>query len=370
MKRILFPLAAVVLCTGHLWARQTGGSWTQGATTQSTATSPLWKERERDLALVQHIQRHLKDPADGLALAADRRDLRRVVSGAARAASRAAVPGTQVTEDDLLAQLGIIAELWNLRVNDRTAFAMMPRERLELVDRVQATLTKLAGQVKGVDRDRVVPSLQHELDVLRLYGQGRGEIPERGIEMALVIADAASTGRPATSSMGYPAPVPPGSGPTAPPAGYPTPPPPATPPAPPGAYPPPPPAPPSGPRPPSQLPPGYAAYAGTFTLTCLTERNRAGDAGDSAMMLRVADCWAREHSWPGWGGQTIEAIDWAIELAYLDRDCAEIDSALNRLRTLGPGAGFLPAEGAKLPELARAGEEHKAWLRSHGGCKQ
>ena len=40
------------------------------------------EQRERELALVQHLRRHVADPGDGLSLAADRRDLLRMRAGA------------------------------------------------------------------------------------------------------------------------------------------------------------------------------------------------------------------------------------------------------------------------------------------------
>jgi hypothetical protein len=69
-------LAAVaILCLGPAAAGQSG--------------SAVRKQRERELALVQHLRRHLMDPGDGLALAADRRDLQRM---RARALQRRNLP--------------------------------------------------------------------------------------------------------------------------------------------------------------------------------------------------------------------------------------------------------------------------------------
>lgn len=362
MRRLLISTAACVLAVATSAAQ-----YPYPAAPATGAPSGLRLQRELELFLVEHVQRHLKDPGDGLSLAADLRDLRRVRSEAGEATASWTGARAPADENAALRELAIVAELWSLRVNGRTAFPMMPRERFQLVDRAQAALSKLAQEATGGVRDRFVPSMQHELQRLRAYGAGQGELSEAAIDASLAIADAASTGRPVQTKGGYPAVMPPGQGPPAPPPGYVTPPPPGQPP---GNQPPPPPLPPTrGQQTAPALPPGYAAYAQPLNPVCLADRASAAEQRDSEAMLRVADCWARDRRWPGWGAQALEAIEWAVDFAYLARNCAALDRAADRLRAIGPAASIYPQDRQTLTRITTEAEAMKAWLRARGVCR-
>lgn len=361
MTRLLISAAACVLAVATSAAQ-----YPYPAAPAAGAPSGLRLQRELELFLVEHIQRHLKEPGDGLSLAADLRDLRRVRSEAGAAIASRAGANTPADEEAALRDLAIVAELWALRVNGRTAFPMMPRDRFQQVDRAQAALSRLATVATAAGRDHFVPSMQQELQRLRAYGAGQGELSEAAIDASLAIADAASTGRPVQTKGGYPAAMPPGQGPPAPPPGYATPPPSGLPP---GNQPPPPPPPARGQPTAPALPPGYAAYAQPLNPVCLADRASAAEQRDSEAMLRVADCWARDRRWPGWGAQALEAIEWAVGFAYLARNCAAIDRAADRLRVIGPAANVYPEDRQALTRITAEAEAMKAWLRAQGVCR-
>ena len=57
---------------------------------------------------------------------------------------------------------------------------------------------------------------------------------------------------------------------------------------------------------------------------CQTLRTAAGVAQGVSEMVRAAECWTRTPTWPGWGAQALEGLDWAISLAILERKCTAL----------------------------------------------
>ena len=84
------------------------------------------EQAERELALVRHLHRHVLEPSDGLALAADRRDLQRRGPGAPAGAALS----SGASDVELLGQLTILTDLWHARVIGRAPFHRMPPEQL------------------------------------------------------------------------------------------------------------------------------------------------------------------------------------------------------------------------------------------------
>src|ERR1044071_2334625 len=72
------------------------------AAVHAQTDSPAREQRERELALAQHLRRPLRDPGDALALAADRRDLLRVRAGTAGIPLPSAAPGAAMSDAALL----------------------------------------------------------------------------------------------------------------------------------------------------------------------------------------------------------------------------------------------------------------------------
>lgn len=349
-----------------------------GAVTVAAAqpSAPLREQRERELALVRHIHRHIVRPGDGLALAADRRDLERARVGASPAGTPTQALSVRGASDlDLLDRLSVALDIWYARIVERTPFHLMPRDRLERLGRADQAIGQLQSRASSADRDRFLPEMREELQALTRFASGQGEVPEAAIDLALGLADQASTGRPVVG----PYPVAP-AGPAGPGAAYPpvnpapgSPGPPSLIP-PPGAMPPPVPPPSSGPAP-YTLPPGYANYvpgsaavATATTSACQLLRQSAGASGSVNDMLRAAECWTRLQAWPGWGAQSLEALDWAATYARLDRDCAMLGEVIARLRELGRPIAAT-GEGADVAALADRAEFDRRLLRAGGRCR-
>jgi hypothetical protein len=353
-------LLAIVLLAGPAFAQ---------------AASPMREQRERELALVRHIHRHIVAPGDGLALAADRRDLQRMRIGTPDPPLPPPPVGADQNDDTLLKSLAVLADLWQARVNERVPFARM-RERSASLARAQQALGQLQSRAGNSDRDDFLVRAQDELQALTRFAAGQGEVSEAGIDLALAVADQASSGRPAAGPGTYPAgPAGPGQSPPAPggagaAAAYPPPvPSPLMPPLPPT----PPPAPTSGPTP-YALPPGYAGYTAEAATTggtiggCQVLRQSAGAAASASNMLRVAECWNQLTTWRGWAIQTEEALDWAMEFAKLDRDCQTLGDALDKLRELGKP---MAASGAAdVTALTTRGESDRRRLKGTGQCRE
>ena len=249
------------------------------------------------------------------------------------------MPGGASTGADASAgDLEILAEIWDARVNDRTPFRLLGRDRLQALDRAQQSLSRLATTMPASGRDRFVPAMQEELLMLRRDVQsGGGDLPDVAIEAALRLADARAAGRP----------VPPGPG-----SGGPSP-------------------PSSGSRPAPTLPPGYGATSPSppIVAACEVARDRAAESATAASMLDVVDCWARERASPVWSSQAIEALDWAVQYASIARDCVAIETVMARLRSFGRPPTPYPQDGRRLTELPSEGQARLAWLRTSGNCR-
>jgi hypothetical protein len=336
------------------------------------------EQRERELALVQHLRRHLMNPGDGLALAADRRDLQRMRAGAVAAVAPAPMPGVAMTDADLLDTLAVVADLWHARLDDRIPFGLMPRDRLSPLARAQAALGQLQSHATRGDRDHFMPEMLVEVQALSRFAAGQGDLSDQAIDVALRIADQAATGQPMLGAGPYPM-MPPGAGypPTAypPPSGsYPEspagqPPGPAGPPPPSG----PPPSPPSGGPSPYDLPPGYAGYAPSAqgvagSTGCQTLRQSASAAGSMTDMLRAAECWSGQPTWPGWAALVYEALDWAVTYARLDRNCDGLDTAIDKVRELGSKTAIAGLQ-TEMTSLAERAERERRWMRSQNLCR-
>ena len=327
----------------------------------------LLEQRQRELVLVRHLRQHVANPADGLALAADRRDLQRLRAGTPPAPpARSPAP----TDDDLIDSLRLLADLWHARLVDRTPFGMLPRERLAALTDVQRALGQLQARGGRSGLDAWLPEVQEELNALVRVASGQGEIGDLAIDQALGVADAAATGRPvmgpawgvtrAPGTEARPTEIYPGSGPGDPP---------------PGAYPVSgPPLPPGGGPTPYSLPSGYEAYSGATVAgaggiaACQTLRTAAGVSQSISDMVRAAECWTRMPTWPGWGAQSLEALDWATNLAAIERNCTALTTAIESLRELGPrlSAGGLTPE---VTAVARRAEMDHRRLRSQSLCR-
>ena len=338
------------------------------------------EQRDRELALVQHLRRHLVDPGDGIALAADRRDLQRM-RASTLAAPAQTVAGAVMTEEALLEALAVVADLWHARLDDRMPFGLMPRDRLSTLARAQEALGQLQSRARRGDRDRFVPEMMVEVQALSRLAAGQGEMSDQAIDVALRIADQAVTGRPMLGPGPYPT-MPPGAG--YPPAGNPpsgsypespggSPYGPAGPAPPPGAMPPPPPSPPAGGPSPYDLPPGYAGYAPAAqgvagSAGCQTLRQSASASESVTDMLRAAECWSQQSTWPGWAGQVHEALDWAAIYARLDRDCDGLDAVTDKIRELGSRTAIAGLT-SEMTGLAERAERDRRWMRGQDLCR-
>jgi hypothetical protein len=346
----------------------------------------LLEQRQREVVLVRHLRQHAADPSDGLALSADRRDLQRLRS---MTPLPLAPLSSSATDDELVDAVRVLTDLWYARVVERTPFGMMSRDRLAGLTQLQ----RAVGQLQSRGRrglETWLLQVQEEVAAMLRIASGQGEVNDATVDFALQIADAAAAGRPMIGPGAYPAgggpagvtgPAPyPGPGPyagTAPPGPGP------------GPGPGPAPYPPGAPYPPSgayaggppvtsgptpyTLPPGYEAYsagaAGAGGLTaCQTLRTAAGVSQGVSDMMRAAECWTRTPTWPGWGAQALEALDWAVNLAVAERQCTALQSTQESLRELGPrlsAGGLTPSVAA----LVRTAETEHRRLRSQGLCR-
>jgi hypothetical protein len=340
-----------------------------GAEGLTQGPSPiLLEQRQREVALVRHLRQHVADPADGLALAADRRDLQRLRSGTPQTAT--ALPSPSATNDELVDSLRILADVWYVRLVERTPFGLMPRERLAGLTAAQRAVGQLQSRGGRSGLDVWLPEVQDELNAVVRAASGQGEVSDPAIDMALSVADAAASGRPSIGPAWSPA-APgtgarspetySGSGPGGPPPGvfYP------------GS---PAPLPPSGGPTPYTLPPGYEAYSGAAAAgaggiaACQTLRTAAGVSQSISDMVRAAECWTRTPTWPGWGAQALEALDWATNLAAIERNCTALTTAIDSLRELGPrlSAGGLTPE---VTAVARRAQTDHRRLRGQSLCR-
>jgi hypothetical protein len=328
----------------------------------------LLEQRQRELVMVRHLRQHVADPGDGLALAADRRDLQRLRSGTV-ASSPVPLTGT-ASDDELVDAVGALVDVWYARLVERLPFAMMPRERLAALQRAQQAV----GQLQSRGRrglETWLPEVLLELNALMRASGGQGELQDGPIDVALQLADAAAAGRPMLAPAPYP-PVrggpgapPPGPGSVRPPATYP----PSTGP---GAYPSPP-LPPSGGPTPYSLPPAYEAYSGQAAgagghAACQTLRTSAGVSQSVADMVRAAECWARTPTWPGWGEQALESLDWAVSLAAAERNCQALRTVIDTVRENGPRLAAAGLTGG-VAALADRGEGERRRLQGQSLCR-
>ena len=134
------------------------------------------------------------------------------------------------------------------------------------------------------------------------------------------------------------------------------------------------PLPPGGGPTPYALPPAYEAYSGAAAagaggiVACQTLRTAAGVSQGINDMVRAAECWTRTPTWPGWGAQSLEALDWATNLAAIERNCTALATAIDAVRELGPrlaAGGLTPAVTA----LARRAESDHRRLRGQSLCR-
>ncbi len=332
----------------------------------------LLEQRQREVTLVRHLRQHVADPADGLALAADRRDLQRLRAGTPQVAAAPLAPSA--SDDELVDSLRVLADLWYQRLVDRTPFGLMSRERLAGLTEVQRALGQLQSRGGRAGLDVWLQEVQEELSALVRTASGQGEVSDGAIDIALRVADAAASGRPVIGPDSYPivgpptgaspGPVagpPPGSGPSGPPPGasYP------------GSSAP---LPPSGGPTPYALPPAYEAYGAAATAgaggiaACQTLRTAAGVSQSIGDMVRAAECWTRTPTWPGWGAQSLEALDWATSLAAIERNCTALATAIDTLKDLGPRLSTGgPTSAATV--LAHRAESDRRRLRGQSLCR-
>src|SRR3954465_15972305 len=114
------------------------------------------EQAERELALVRHVHRHVVEPSDGLALAADRRDLQRRGPGVTAATSLSPV----ASPVELLGGLTALTDLWYARIIGRTPFARMPREQLARTANAQRAIQELQARADPRARDTFFSGVQ------------------------------------------------------------------------------------------------------------------------------------------------------------------------------------------------------------------
>ena len=85
-------------------------------------------------------------------------------------------------------------------------------------------------------------------------------------------------------------------------------------------------------------------------------------------MVRAAECWTRTPTWPGWGAQSLEALDWATGLAAIERNCTALVTAIDSLKELGPQLSAGGLTGA-VTTVARRAEAARRRLRSQSLCR-
>ena len=311
------------------------------------------EQRARELALVRHVRQHLAAPEDGVALAADRVDLRTAVL---RTSSQT---GTGAPLD----ALAVVAETWHRRVNDRVPFSMMGPDALPRVNDARRALAQSMGSLSPTVRQRYASQFEHELIALTAYLSGRGDLPDDYIDRALMGADAGAAGRPAPYAGVAPGPSPYGV--PRPPVPYP---------GPPGPQPERPnpygefaqPAPDNPANPASGAGSAYGSAQQSGGAGCRASRVVAGDAFTADAFLRNAECWSRMKAWPGWEVQVAEALDWATEAAVVAGDCRGLDSVARQLGSLTTGPTPFPGDRLRLVDLRQRLDVERAWLRSQG----
>ena len=138
--------------------------WAQGP------SAILLEQRQREVALVRHLRQHVVDPADGLALAADRRDLQRFARGLRRSIA-ALTPSA--SDDELVDSLRILVDLWYARLVNRTPFGLMARERLAGLAQLQQAVGQLQSRGGRSGLDVWLPEVQDELAALTRAAQDR-----------------------------------------------------------------------------------------------------------------------------------------------------------------------------------------------------
>jgi hypothetical protein len=301
------------------------------STPAQAPTDVIREQAERELALVRHLHRHVLEPSDGLALAADRRDLQRRGPGAPAGPALSA----SASDVELLGELTVLTDLWYARVIGRTPFHRMPREQLARIADAQRAIGELQSRTDPKARDAFLPDVQAELQTLVHLTSGGPDISEADIDLALTIADQAAAGQPLSTYGMRPTGAPDGAGP-------------------PGAY--------------SPSAPPTAAYATSSPTACQTLRLSASTSSSSAGMLRAVECWTSLQAWPGWVAQVVESLDWAETYAKTDRDCQALGAVLDRVREFGrPMApGVKPEDISAIAERA---ETDRRQLRSTKRCR-
>jgi hypothetical protein len=300
------------------------------STASQVPTDVIRGEAERELALVRHLHRHVLEPSDGLALAADRRDLQRRGPGTPGGASLKA----GASDVELLGELTVLTDLWYARVLGRTPFRQMPRETLARIPEAQRAIGELQSRADPKARDTFLPEVQREFETLVHMTSGHADISEADIDLALTIADQAAAGRP-LSTYGMRA--------TGPPSG-------------------------SGPSETSPAPaPNTAASATSSPNACQMLRLSAGTASSSAGMLRAVECWTSLQAWPGWVAQVVESLDWAETYAKLDHDCSALGDVLDRVKAFGRplAPGVKPED---LSGIAERADSDRRQLRATNRC--
>ncbi len=301
------------------------------STAPQVPTDVIREQAERELALVRHLHRHVLEPSDGLALAADRLDLQRRGPGAP---AGAALPAG-ASDVELLGQLTVLTDLWYARVIGRTPFHRMPPEQIAAIAEAQRAVGVLQSRADPKTRDRFLPDVQAELETIVRLPSSHADISEPDIDLALTIADQAAAGRPLSTYGMRPsgAPYSGGSSAASPASAAPT-----------------------------------AAYATSSPTGCQTLRLSAGTSSSSAGMLRAVECWTSMQAWPGWVAQVVESLDWAETYAKVDRDCSTLGDVLDRVKAFGRplAPGVKPEDIAKIAERA---DFDRRQLRATGRCR-
>jgi hypothetical protein len=294
-------------------------------------TDVIREQAERELALVRHLHRHVLEPSDGLALAADRRDLQRRGPGAPAGAPLPA----GASDVELLGQLTVLTDLWYARVIGRTPFHLMPPGQIAGIADAQRAIGALLSRTDPKARDRFLPDVQAEIETLARLMSGHADISEADIDLALTIADQAAAGQPLSTYGIRPTGAPYGAG---PPVTY------------------------------SQSAPPTAAYATSSPTGCQTLRLSASTSASSAGMLRAVECWTSMQAWPGWVAQVVESLDWAETYAKVDRDCSTLADVLDRVKEFGRplAPGVRPED---LSTLADRAEMDRRQLRTANRCR-
>src|SRR5690606_23494601 len=149
--------------------------------TAAQGANAIREQRERELVLVRHVRQHLADPGDGLALAADRRDLDRLVGP--RAGRAVQPPGAGADAAALLDTLAAIADAWHERLIGRVPFGLMSRERVNGIAAAREAVGQLQSRIGRDGADRFFPELQQEIEALTRFASGRGDVSEQQIDV-------------------------------------------------------------------------------------------------------------------------------------------------------------------------------------------